>query len=59
MILFSDKKRMMSSRKHKSAQDFKNKKVESVHKKLGGKEQADEILAEWKVHRLSEKTNDR
>ena len=50
---------MMSSRKHKSAQDFKNQKVESVIKKLGGREQADEILAEWKVHRLSEKTNDR
>ena len=49
----------MSNRKHKSSQDFKNLRIENAIRKLGGKEQADKIVAEWRVHRQSEKNNDR
>ena len=49
----------MSNRKHKSSQDFKNSRIENAIRKLGGKEQADQIVAEWRVHRQSEKNNDR
>ena len=49
----------MSNRKHKSVQDFKNLRIENAVKKLGGQEQADQILAEWSVHRQSEKNSER
>ena len=49
----------MSNRKHKSSLDFKNSRIENAIRKLGGKEQADQIVAEWRVHRQSEKNNDR
>ena len=39
----------MSNRKHKSSQDFKNLRIENAIRKLGGKEQADKIVAEWKT----------
>ena len=49
----------MSNRKYKSAQDFKNLRIENATEKLGGQEQTDQILAEWSVHRQSEKNSDR
>ena len=49
----------MSNRKHKSSQDFKNLRIENAIRKLGGKEEADKIVAVWRVHRKSEKNNDR
>ena len=48
----------MSNRKHKSVQDFKNLRIENAVKKLGG-QQTDQILAEWSVHRQSEKNSER
>ena len=49
----------MSRRKHKSSQDLKNSCIENAMQKLGGKEQADQLVAAWRVHRQLEKNNDR
>ena len=45
----------MSARKHKSSQDFKTARIANAVKKLGGKEQADQTLAQWLLHRQAEK----
>ena len=50
---------MSTSKKHKSKLDFKNSRIANAIKKLGGKEESDEILHQWELHRASEGVSER
>ena len=55
----SKKSRDIQNKKHLSAADKKTVLLARAVKKVGGQNQADELLAEWDTHRRSEKLSDR
>ena len=51
--------RGIQNKKHQSAADIKATYLARAVKKFGGQNLADELLAEWDIHRRSEKLSDR
>ena len=55
----STKSKGINNIKHKSAEDKKNDHIRGAVKKLGGQQEADELLVHWENHRRSEHLSDR
>ena len=50
---------MSTSKRHKSRQDFKDLRMASAVKKLGGKKESEDILHQWELHRAAESNSER